>query len=119
MAATLQALQTRPELVCAMGGDGTVRAVASALRGTGIPLGLLPSGTGNLLARNLGIPLGSLPDALEVAFNGIDRTVDLGVATFDDGQERVFVVMAESGWTPTSWLSPMTPSRGTSARSPT
>jgi len=97
MAATLQALQTRPELVCAMGGDGTVRAVASALRGTGIPLGLLPSGTGNLLARNLGIPLGSLPDALEVAFNGIDRTVDLGVATFDDGQERVFVVMAGVG----------------------
>jgi diacylglycerol kinase (ATP) len=87
MAATRQALQTRPVLVCAMGGDGTVRAVAGVLRDTKIPLGLLPSGTGNLLARNLGIPVDSLPAALEVAFNGPDRAIDVGLAAFDDDLE--------------------------------
>jgi len=97
MMATQQALQTRPALVCAMGGDGTVRAVASVLRGTKVPLGLLPSGTGNLLARNLGIPVNSLQAALDVAFNGPERAIDIGLATFDDGQERVFVVMAGVG----------------------
>ncbi len=51
----------RPERVIAVGGDGTVNALASWLldrgpSGRGIPLGIIPSGTGNNLARTLGIP---------------------------------------------------------------
>ena len=87
----------KPELVCAMGGDGTVRAVAGVLRGTSIAYGLLPSGTGNLLARNLGIPIDNLDDALQVAFRGQDHAIDMGLATFDDGVERTFVVMGGVG----------------------
>jgi diacylglycerol kinase family enzyme len=41
------------ELVLACGGDGTVTAAATGLAGTGIPLAVIPLGTGNLLARNL------------------------------------------------------------------
>jgi YegS/Rv2252/BmrU family lipid kinase len=44
-------------LVIATGGDGTVSAVADALAGSGTPMGILPMGTANVLARELGIPL--------------------------------------------------------------
>ncbi|WP_066039643.1 diacylglycerol/lipid kinase family protein [Herbiconiux solani] len=96
-AAAEAALDAGADVVCAMGGDGTVRAVAAVLRGTGVPYGLLPSGTGNLLARNLGIPLTDLDDAVEIALLGQDRAIDVGTATFDDGEERVFVVMGGVG----------------------
>lgn len=95
--AAKEALAIEPDLVCAMGGDGTVRAVAGELRGTGVAYGLLPAGTGNLLARNLGIPVDSMDQALEIAFLGQTRAIDVGLATFDDGIERPFVVMGGVG----------------------
>lgn len=67
-------------LVVVAGGDGTVRHVASALRGTGVRMGIIPAGTGNLLARNLGLPLYSTARALDIALTGADRPIDLGVA---------------------------------------
>lgn len=70
------AVDAGADLVIAWGGDGTVTAVSEGLAGTGVPLGLIPAGTGNLLARNLGIPLG-LRDAGAVAFEGSDRQVDV------------------------------------------
>jgi diacylglycerol kinase (ATP) len=91
------AIDIEPDLVCAMGGDGTVRAVAGVLRGTKIPYGLLPRGTGNLLARNLGIPLEPLVAAVEIALLGKDRAIDVGTAAFDDGEEHVFMVMGGFG----------------------
>jgi diacylglycerol kinase (ATP) len=89
------------EVVVAAGGDGTVRAVAEGLLETGVPLALLPSGTGNLLARNLDLTLGHLRDSLRTAFTGKDRPIDLGIADVvrPDGSEesRSFLVMAGIG----------------------
>lgn len=76
-----QAVAEGAEVVIAAGGDGTVRAVAEGLRDSGIPLALLPSGTGNLLARNLKVPLNSMAASIRAAFAGKNRRIDLGVAT--------------------------------------
>jgi diacylglycerol kinase (ATP) len=63
--------------VAAWGGDGTVNEVASVLAFTEVALGIVPSGSGNGLARELGIPL--RPEAaFDVAFTGAERTIDCG-----------------------------------------
>ena len=80
------------DVVISSGGDGTVTACAAGVAGSGIPLGVLPSGTGNLLARNLGLPL-QADAALAVALDGAERRLDVGVAN-----GRTFVVMAGIGF---------------------
>jgi lipid kinase, YegS/Rv2252/BmrU family len=79
-------------LVLAGGGDGTVRAVAEGLAETGTPLGLLPRGTVNVLARELAIPLDNLPAALDIALHGETRHLDLGRCG-----SRYFLLMASVG----------------------
>ena len=63
------------EMIVAVGGDGTVHEVASALRGTGRTLGILPIGSGNDFARALGIPLFDIQGAVDTLANGSDHTV--------------------------------------------
>ncbi len=98
---TGSAVRRGASVVIAAGGDGTVRAVAEALRGTGVALAVLPSGTGNLLARNLELPLTNLESAVAAAFTGTDRAIDLGIVeiTRVDGssEEHAFLVMAGLG----------------------
>lgn len=92
------AVEKGADVVLACGGDGTVRAVASALAGTGVALGLLPTGTGNLLARTLGTPL-ELAAATRVALTGDDRAIDVGRVRVDAApEEQTFLVMSGTGF---------------------
>lgn len=70
-----EAVEAGADLVLSWGGDGTLNAVATGLVGTDTVLGVIPGGTGNLLARNLGIPL-DLDAAARVALTGADRRID-------------------------------------------
>lgn len=65
--------------VLVAGGDGTMRSCAEGLMGTGVAMGLIPLGTGNVLARDLGIPT-EIGGAVETALNGEIRRVDVGLA---------------------------------------
>jgi len=95
------ALAAGADMIIAAGGDGTVRAVAEVVAGTGTPLALLPSGTGNLLARNLKLTLDDIPGSLRSAFRGADRPVDVArieIRREDRSvDEHVFLVMAGAG----------------------
>ena len=99
--ASRRAIEGGADLIIVAGGDGKVRAVAEAVRGTGTRVALLPSGTGNLLARNLKLTLNDITDSVKVAFTGVDRKIDLGVVDIqrhDGTQSRhAFVVMAGLG----------------------
>ena len=66
----------KPDRIVAVGGDGTVKLVAEAVQGTSIPLGIIPAGSANGMARELSIPL-EVNDALEVAINGREQKIDL------------------------------------------
>ena len=76
--------------VVACGGDGTVRACLAPLAGTATVLGIVPLGTGNLLAANLELPSGL--DAVELAVAGRVRRIDVAEVNGES-----FAVMAGSG----------------------
>ena len=71
-------------LVVVVGGDGTVRVAARVLAGSNVPLGLVPAGTGNLLAAALGIPR-ALGRAAAVLATLAPRTIDIGAVTVHPG----------------------------------
>lgn len=79
------------DLVLACGGDGTVTACAEGITDTGVPLAIIPMGTGNLLARNIGLPMG-LEEALAIALGGVRQAIDAGRVN-----GTLFVVMAGLG----------------------
>jgi len=80
------------DLMIAVGGDGTVAAVASAIDGSGIPLGIVPAGSTNIIARELGIPTNARA-AVSLLYGAHRRhDLDLGVC----GESR-FLHMAGAG----------------------
>jgi YegS/Rv2252/BmrU family lipid kinase len=79
------------DVVCVVGGDGTVNETINGLAGTRVPLAIIPTGTVNVLAMELGIPL-EPPDAVQLLGSGNLSWIDLGLAG-----ERYFGLMAGVG----------------------
>lgn len=100
--AAARAIEAGADLLVVAGGDGTVRAVAEHLAeaDTTVELGIVPLGTGNLLARNLRVPLVGVAAAFTRALTGEARALDVGWLEIDlaGGTERhAFAVMAGFG----------------------
>jgi YegS/Rv2252/BmrU family lipid kinase len=88
-----EAVEQGCDVVFVAGGDGTVMAAATTLAGTGVPLAILPTGTGNLLARNLDLPFTDEGACLRIGLSGRTRAIDVGAV-----EDRRFVVMAGLGF---------------------
>jgi diacylglycerol kinase (ATP) len=112
------AIAAGAELIIVAGGDGTIRPVLQELANHHLAnkdgptpvrkafstpaLGIIPVGTGNVLARNLGLPLGNLNRSASIAVSGTNRSIDVGQVTMTFAGDRpneshVFGVMAGLG----------------------
>lgn len=90
----MRAVREKPAVVVAAGGDGTINAVASALVGTDIALGIVPLGTFNHFARDLNIAL-DLEAAVRTIVGGHSIRVDVG-----EVNERIFINNSSVGLYP-------------------
>jgi YegS/Rv2252/BmrU family lipid kinase len=88
-----QAVEEGAAVVFVCGGDGTVMAVATGMAGTDVPMAILPTGTGNLLARNLDLPINDEAACLRIGIGGRTRAIDVGAI-----EDRKFAVMAGLGF---------------------
>lgn len=96
------ALALKPDVVLVGGGDGTVRVVAESLAHTGVAMGVIPLGTGNLLARNIELDVSDLYGNVQTALFGRQRFIDtarMGIENSRTGHssEHVFLVIAGIG----------------------
>jgi YegS/Rv2252/BmrU family lipid kinase len=87
-----KALDADVDLLVVWGGDGMVQRTIDVVAGHKTPLAVIPAGTGNLLATNLGVPP-TLTGAVDVAFHGERRRIDLGKVNGE-----YFAVMAGIGF---------------------
>ncbi|MGK3955453.1 diacylglycerol/lipid kinase family protein [Arthrobacter sp. R4] len=96
------ALDYKPDVVLVGGGDGTVRVVAESLARTDIAMGIIPLGTGNLLARNVDLDVNDLQSNVQTALFGQQRYIDtarMGIENSRTGHssEHAFLVIAGIG----------------------
>ncbi|MCU1533902.1 MAG: YegS/Rv2252/BmrU family lipid kinase [Glaciihabitans sp.] len=95
------AVASKPDAFVVVGGDGMVNLGTNLVAGTKVPLGIVPSGTGNDMARALNIPVGNLEQAvaaLDEALTRAPRVIDAGLATDAEGNQRWFGCMVSAGF---------------------
>jgi diacylglycerol kinase family enzyme len=101
LGAAQRALRDDPAVIIVAAGDGVVRVVAEAMKESSTPLAIVPSGTGNLLARNLDLPLNDVEACLRIAFGDLSAGIDVAVAELEDDagtrSTHRFLVMAGIG----------------------
>ena len=95
-----EAAESRADIVVAYGGDGTVMEVVNGLMGSGVPMGILPGGTGNVLSIEVGVSQ-TLAEAAKAIVNedSIIRQIDVGQCDADDWEEsKYFLLRVASGF---------------------
>ncbi len=95
--ATRAAVRDKPDALVVVGGDGMINLGVQALAGTRVPLGLVPSGTGNDMARGLGIPIDDTEGAIEAlaaALHRPPRIIDAGDIGFAGGTARFACILS-------------------------
>jgi len=98
MASGRKAVAGKPDALIVVGGDGMVNLGVNLVAKTKVPLGIVPSGTGNDMARGLGIPFDNTEAAIEAlaaALHRPARVIDAG---------RIQHLDAESGQPKTTWF---------------
>jgi diacylglycerol kinase (ATP) len=101
VASAKREIATKPDALIVVGGDGMVNLGVNLVAGTGVPLGLIPAGTGNDMARALGIPHEDQSAALDVLIDALDRparVIDAGLVTDAAGETRWFGCMLSAGF---------------------
>jgi YegS/Rv2252/BmrU family lipid kinase len=92
-----RAVSDGASMVIAAGGDGTFNEVMNALAGGDVPMGLLPAGTTNVLAKELRLPE-NVKGAIKRILSGAVHDVHVGRLVFPGGVERKFFLMASAGF---------------------
>ncbi|CAN5221112.1 diacylglycerol kinase [soil metagenome] len=95
------AVASKPDAVVVVGGDGMVNLGANLLAGTTVPLGIVPSGTGNDMCRALGIPHDDTEGAIRCLLAALDkpaRVIDAGRIHRSDGGVTWFACMVSAGF---------------------
>ena len=85
------ALDFKADVVLVGGGDGTVRVVAESLAHTDVAMGLIPLGTGNLLARNVDLDVNDLRANIQTALFGHQRYIDTARMGIENSRTGAFV----------------------------
>lgn len=91
------AVDTRPDVIAVVGGDGTLSGIIDVLAAAEAPITVIPAGTGNDLARMLGLPRTHAADAARLALHGRPRTIDVG-EVHSEGRATPFLSVAALGF---------------------
>lgn len=104
LASARAAVRTRPDALVVVGGDGMVNLGVNLLAGTRVPLGIVPSGTGNDMARGLGIPYDDTEAAIRFLGEALERpareidAVRIRWSDDDGPGERLFACALSAGF---------------------
>lgn len=91
------ALQGAPSVLVVVGGDGTLSGVLESVCAQPVPVVLVAAGTGNDLARALDLPRNSAAEAADLAFDGVERRIDVG-EVHTPSATRKFLTIAALGF---------------------